>query len=494
MRAKRSILTYFTQSTSSIILMILSFCATPFILDAVGKTVYGQYRLLLEYIGYFGLLEFGLYSTTRILISESLTQSKEKVLSVIKYSFIQFIITSLISLISLWTLYYFKAYISQINQISDDQLLPIALYISLIFTLLPITTLKAKMEAEQKGYLTETASFINKALNILLIIIFIFIKIELHTFFLVLFISHLASHIFIFFKSDISLSDIFKPQLSVKKGTTRSDIFLFDLAGKINLSSDSIILSWFINIEMVTIFYLSQRLVGIVSSFIFGISNALWPALSNMYFNKEWDNLRKQILFSTRLSSYVALFFLIPILYLNSPFISLWVGKEFQAGTTFNIIIVLNCFIQSLMSLWGWLISSTNNTQLARKNLILSTISNLTLSIVFTKVFGLIGPILGTLVTSISITLIINIFILRKLFNITVKELLRSSTPSFIYLLINIILYYFFFPHGAILSPFNFIFSGFFITFSSALISFYLLLDATDRTYLINKLGSLRDR
>ena len=497
MRAKRSILTYFTQSSSSVILLVLSLISTPLILKAVGSKTYGQYRLILEYLGYFGLLEFGLYSTTRILLSESFTIDKDRVL--IRSSFTHYIWIALSSILLLSVLTILRGYIPQINIIADKQVFLSSLFIALGFILLPLSPMKASLESEQRGYIVEAASFINKALNITLILVLTLYKIELFTFFLVLFIANLLSNLFILHKSNFSLKDILlsKDQklLNQKDSkSTRYDIFLFDLAGKLNLSSDAIIISFFNNIEVVTVFFISQRLTNVVSSFIYGISNSLWPALSNMYFNKEMELLRQKILFCTRLSGFVAIFFITPILFLNSKFISLWVGESFVAGPIFNTIIVANAFTQTLLSLWGWLISSTNNTHLARKSLINSTLSNIILSLAFTYYLGIIGPILGTLTTSIFVTLPINQSIIKKLFSLNPSRLFKSWFRSTFYLITLFLIYNFVYPSVFHTSLFAFIVEGTLITGVNAIVSYFLLLHKEDRVYLLEKLGGLRGK
>ncbi len=499
MRAKRSILTYFTQSFSSVILLVLSLISTPLILKAVGSKTYGQYRLILEYLGYFGLLEFGLYSTTRILLSESFTIDKDRVLNVIRSSLTHYIWIALSSIFLLSVLTSLRAFIPQINIISDKQVYLASLFIALGFILLPLSPIKASLESEQRGYIVEAASFINKALNIILILILTLYKLELFTFFAVLFIANLTSNLFILYKSNFSLKDVLfsKDQklLSQKESkSTRYDIFLFDLAGKLNLSSDAIIISFFNNIEVVTVFFISQRLTNVVSSFIYGISNSLWPALSNMYFNKEMDLLRDKILFCTRLSGFVAIFFLTPILFLNSKFISLWVGESFVAGPIFNTIIVANAFAQTLLSLWGWLISSTNNTHLARKSLIISTLSNIILSLCFTYYLGIIGPILGTLATSLLVTLPINQSIIKKLFSINATSLFTSWFRSSSYLIALFLIYNFAYPKINQTHFLKFVIEGILITGVNATLSYFLLLHKEDRIYLLEKLGGLRGK
>ncbi len=494
MRAKRSILTYFTQTFSTIGLLLLSLLTTPIILKSIGNETYGHYRLILEYISYFGLLEFGLYSTTRILVSEALTKNKDEILSVLRSSFKNYIQIAFISVLVLFIVTLFKNLIPQFNVINERQLYLSALFVGLGFIIIPFHTFKAAMESEQRGYIVEVANFINKSLNIILILIFAFTKIELYSFFLVIFIANLISYAYILYKSNWRIRDLLakSPSLDKKTISTRFDVFLFDLAGKINLSSDSIIISFFYSAEIVTIFFISQRLSGVVSNFIYGASNSLWPALSNMYFNKEYEQLKEKILFSTRLCSFMAIFFLTPVLFLNNAFISLWVGSQYIAGPLFSIIIVSNIFIQTILSLWGWLISSTNNTSLARKNLLISTTSNLILSLLFTKYFGIIGPILGTLATSLLFSINLNLFILRKLFKLNLMELFLSWLKPTFYLTTLMILYYFIYPHNLEVSYVSFTLQGFAFTVLNLIICALLLLKREDRIYLLEKVRKVR--
>ena len=498
MRAQKSIITYITQTFSTVGLLILSLISTPIILKAIGSETYGQYRLILEYISYFGLLEFGLYSTTRILVSEAITVDRARVLNVLSNSFKNYIKIGFVSALAMVIIIFLKDLIPQLDKIPAKQIQLCALFIGLGFAIIPFHTFKAAMESEQRGYIVEAANFINKSLNIFLILIFAFTKIELYSFFLVIFIANLISYIYILFKSNYGLTELLRNPKSDQKEHqnlgTRFDIFLFDLAGKINLSSDSIIISLFNPAEVVTVFFISQRLSGVVSNFIYGASNSLWPALSNMYFKKEFTLLNEKILFSTRLCTFMAIFFLTPVLFLNNQFITLWVGPEFIAGPIFSIIIVANIYTQTILSLWGWLISATNNTRLARNSLVITTISNLSLSLFFTKYIGIIGPILGTLVTCVLVTINLNHRILVKIFNINAIELHGSWLKSALYFISLMVLYYFFYPHQIKATYFNFIIQGLLITFSNTIVSAFLLLNTEDRAYLLNKLRRIRGK
>src|SRR5581483_1639314 len=78
MRVRRSIWTFFTEQASTLVILLVALVATPLLLGWLGDERYGAVEAAAEWLGYVGLLEFGIGGALLPLIARAVAQRDQR--------------------------------------------------------------------------------------------------------------------------------------------------------------------------------------------------------------------------------------------------------------------------------------------------------------------------------------------------------------------------------------------------------------------------------
>ncbi len=173
--------------------------------------------------------------------------------------------------------------------------------------------------------------------------------------------------------------------------------FIHSMTDRVGLIGDNVIIALILGPVAVVPFYLTQQLALLAQSQLRGLSNASWAGLVELYSQGQSAILRLRLLELTGTVSGLGVAVLGPIAAYNHHFIRLWVGPSADAGQAVTLIACTNIWLWSIYSLWGWIMLGTGHIRRWVLYGIISTIFNITISILGTVAFGLVGPLLGTL-------------------------------------------------------------------------------------------------
>lgn len=175
-------------------------------------------------------------------------------------------------------------------------------------------------------------------------------------------------------------------------------ILIIDLANKLNYSTDTIVIGAFMGTAAVAVWAVAQRLIEIVQRITDQLNAVLFPVVVDSSTVNQVDKLQKILIQGTRLSlAMVAP--LATVLGLTArPVVMAWVGPNFEGAV--NVIYILSIVVAlrvgnatSTVILKG----SGLHKVLAFSNLSMA-VSNLVLSVVLVRWYGLIGVAIGTLI------------------------------------------------------------------------------------------------
>ena len=191
---------------------------------------------------------------------------------------------------------------------------------------------------------------------------------------------------------------------------TEKDIFkrvkalLFHkIGGIIVTGTDNIIISSFFSIATVglyTNYYTITNAVSTIFSQIIATSTASVGNLLVMEDSeKRFDVFRKMRFLNTWISIFTAT----SILVIIQPFISIWVGSEYQLPLIVVIAIVFNYFQKSQRQVYNTFKDSAGIWIEDRFVPLVEAILNIVFSILFLKIFGLVGVFMGTIVSGLAL-------------------------------------------------------------------------------------------
>lgn len=194
-------------------------------------------------------------------------------------------------------------------------------------------------------------------------------------------------------------------------------------------STDNILISTFAGVYWVGLYSNYSMIISIVNRFISQIFTAITASIGNlnaMEGKEKSYNVYKKILF---INFWIYGFCTICLWILLNPFIKIWLGNKFILSDSVVLIIVMNFYIMGMRTT-----TITYNTTLGlfwndRFKPWIEAIINIVVSIILLRNFGMIGVLLGTLISTIATSFWVDPYILYKHgFNKKLRDYFKEYT------------------------------------------------------------------
>lgn len=414
MRTQRSLNNFLSGSSLSFATTFLGLIATPFILRGVGSEQYGTFRALLEWLGYLTLLELGINEAMIPLLARAVGQNKkQETEEVLAVGFKAGLITLLMKAASGVALLGIVA--TLLKSYSNDRAdIRVALAIGVIHSFLSITTpFRSQMEVRNLGYKINLWLILQALLTTVFSLFFAQKGWGVTGQMLALLLSSVPYHLMIAYYTTRDYPGLWKKLFApIEKNnpswkalwSLNRVMFISNLCSRLSFMSDSIIVSFFFPSSIVTAFYITQRLISITQSQIYGLGNATWPSLADMIHKNERVQLQKRLAELTTLTVTMGLVLLGPIVAFNEFFIRLWVGSNQYAGAAVTLLASANAILLALSSIWSWSFGITDKAKVLLPQHMAFCALNLSISLTLTSLIGLPGALLGTLISALTIS------------------------------------------------------------------------------------------
>ena len=186
----------------------------------------------------------------------------------------------------------------------------------------------------------------------------------------------------------------------------------------LQINLDTFFVAKFSSLKDVPIFVITQKIYTLPILLLATYLNICWPKVTKLNLDKNRELHKFFKLFQIRSLS-IALFLSL-VVFLISPFIITFLGDtnyqtNYQLLTIFSIYLLVNALIGSQSAL----LNGLRKIQIQIYIVFFSVFSNAFLSIYFSKNFGVIGPILATLIVNAVVIFIYGFYINNKKLLIT---------------------------------------------------------------------------
>lgn len=183
-------------------------------------------------------------------------------------------------------------------------------------------------------------------------------------------------------------------------------VALVEIAGRVQLRSDAIVISVALPVRFVTPYNFAQRLADGTRIITEQFVKVLLPVATEVSTRRDRSALGSIFLTGIRLSFAIAVGVALPLILLGGPTLVLWVGPEFRGhGDVVAILAASAIFDLCLFTAAAVLQSIERHQPLARIALA-GAIFNVLLSIALVGPFGIVGVALGTLIASSGATVL----------------------------------------------------------------------------------------
>jgi O-antigen/teichoic acid export membrane protein len=422
---------------------------TPLLLRWLGDERLGAHRALLDWLGYLKLLELGLGGSLLPLLARAVARAPSPYPLPVKEGGegrvrgVSEVTAVLVAGI--------RAYrgVAVLMLMAGAALLPIILYsvpvsttvasdlqtgclVSLLGLLLvPFTPFRLLAESGQRGYAVNSLLILQTLLICALGLVLAYAGWGITGQALAMLVGALPFHLLLAWdgigRYPETLASLAKNESS---SSIRRELWkrnrstlIVDTCGRVSLLTDNIIIAYLLGPAVVVPFFITQRLALLVQGQLQGIGNASWAALVELYLAGDHETLNRRLTELTSMVAALGIATLAPIVAYNHHFVTLWVGAGRFGGEWATVVAAVNGFLQALFSLWGWLFSGTGQVGRLVWMYIVAAVLNLAVSLLGTYWFGLVGPLLGTLVAFVSVTLWWMPWLLGRVFGTSLRSL-----------------------------------------------------------------------
>lgn len=183
-------------------------------------------------------------------------------------------------------------------------------------------------------------------------------------------------------------------------------VLVNNVAQKVIVASDAIIVAVFLPISAVTFYAISGNLIEYLRSFVISAAQVFNPLTSQLHASRRNEEIGRLMITGAKLTVLMTLPIAATYVLLGREFIGLWMGQEFM-GPAGDVLIVLA--LTQVLSSPHYVVSSvlygiSKHRELAFLR-ICEAVGNLALSILLVRKIGLVGVALGTVIPHIIVVL-----------------------------------------------------------------------------------------
>jgi O-antigen/teichoic acid export membrane protein len=424
-RSRPTVFNFGSSTIKNFVMAIVGMIATPFILQKVGDSNFGLFKTLTTFYAQFTILEFGLYSTIINLFNRDIHRDDAHKAGILWWGLKKFRKSSIYCLIgsALTTYFIFKKFVTLSN--FDDLVLSLFI-IQISYLFMPFVVYRAYFEAHHQAYIVHKLHLFGSLITTMTSIILVLYFPSTTS----LIVATILGQIFYNFMMKASLPKNILHSAKTKIDETNSKLqlsyFINEIAGKLCLAIDELVVSFMMGPKYVVPFFISQRLPQLIQLQLLNIGSSSWSTMGVIFNGGDTHLFNKRLIELTKISAIIGSSLLVVIAIYNKSFVGLWVNDGEYAGSTFTFIVCLNAFIFPIQSLWGWSFSYSQLINKLNPITLVQTIVNVVLSLFLTYKYGLIGPVLGTLISYLSVSMIFIALSMKNNFKISLVSLHSS--------------------------------------------------------------------
>ena len=435
--------------------VILGFICQRIFAYTLGTVSLGINGLFSNIISFLSIAELGIGTAIIFNMYKPIAQNdKEKIKSLMKlykksYNIITLIIICLGIILSLFLPLIMGQ--NNIKIINSNINIYIIFYLFLLDTVSSylLTYKRSILYANQKNYIINTYHTICIIIMYILQIASLILFKNFYVFLIIKVISKILENILInirvnkeytFLKENTEELNI-EYKNDIKKRVKAS--IYHNIGGYIVLSTDSLIISNFIDLNAVGLYSNYLMIINALNSFLGQIFNSIIPSVGNLLveennkkINDLCDNFNYINFFIYSISSCL-------IYACIQPFIVIWLGKEFLFSNIVALILAINFYFQGMRQTMQVFAQAGGIVYENRFIPLIESILNIVFSIIFVKLLGISGVFIGTIISSFAVHFYsYPIFVYKKLLKRKPIEYINQFIKKTIIYLIMIIIVY----------------------------------------------------
>lgn len=436
MRTRRSILNYGTGTIYTAIVLIVGFVATPYLLRWLGEERFGAFRAASDWFAYLSLLEFGLGGALLALLAQAVGRDDARATQATLATGIRWYIR--VTLIMIAAGLVLAAVITWLVPVRPDYSSDLrrGVFIAVLgLGLLPFSAaFRALAEARQRSYWINGLLLVQSLAITSLALVLARAGWGITGQFMSVLAGALLFSMPLIWTGLKRYPGIMRaavrdaPDPDVQRGLRALNMptLVYNISGRFSFETDNIIVAFILGPVAVVPLVLTQKLIVMAQGQLTNVGNASWAALAELHFQGHHDQFNRRLVDLTSLVAIFGVAGLVPVAVYNQYFVALWVGAERYAGHWVTAVIAVSALLRAVVALWGWCFGGTARIPLLVKASVAETVINVVVSVALTHRLGLLGPLLGTLIGLLGVSVWYLPRLLHKVFGTRTRELVKA--------------------------------------------------------------------
>jgi O-antigen/teichoic acid export membrane protein len=377
---------------------------TPFILHRLGDVAYGIWVLIFSITGYYGLFDLGIRSSiVRFASKFAATDDKEELAKLINTSLFTYGAIGILSLLITFVLFVYVDNIfkvpAELHAAARWLLLMVGASVAFGF---PLGVFGGFLDGLQRFDVNNYTSVGSNLLRAALIVAALdnglgLLTIALITVVLPL-ITSLVRGIIAFRIHPVAFGLKYVDRATFRMMASYSGVTLIIMiAGRLKFKTDTIVIGTMLSAAAITYFNIAGRIVDYAGEIVTSLAQNFLPMASQSEAKGSMEHLRKVFVTGNRLCAFTIFPVTAVLLILGKSIIEVWVGRKYIA-TSYTVLVIL--IIPSTL-MWAQAASGRVLFGISKHRTwafvtLAEGISNLILSILLVRPYGIIGDALGT--------------------------------------------------------------------------------------------------
>jgi len=377
---------------------------SPFILHRLGDTAYGIWILIFSVTGYYGLFDLGIRSSIiRYVSTYTATGDQEGLAKLINTSLATYTTIGAVAMIVTLVC---SLFVNRLFRIPVDFLVTARLLFLMVGTAValgfPTGVFGGILEGLQRFYFVNLTNLISTLLRALLIVLALNDGYGLLTVALITVVLPLVSSLA---RASIALRLLpvrfgwkYVDRKAFREIANYSAIsFMLMIGYKLRYKTDEIVIGTFLSVTAITYFSIGDRLLDYAGEVVGSLAQIFVPMAGQSHAKNDMNQLRKILVAGNRACALIIFPITAVLVILGKSVIAAWVGPKYIAAS-YPVLVVLAIPLMFTLAQGASariLYGMAKHKTLAWVTLI-ESVTNVILSIVLIRPFGIVGDAFGT--------------------------------------------------------------------------------------------------
>ncbi len=265
--------------------------------------------------------------------------------------------------------------------------------------------------------------------------------------------------------------------------------FVVSVSSRVINFTDEIVVATFLKVADVTYYSIATNLVTYFEKLVWAGASVFVPFISQLDAKGEHEQVKRSFFCGSKYTLLLSLYIFAGIYLFGGDFVSIWMGKRYgEVVKPILVVLALAKVISLSQSMSVARFFGTSKHQLLGKLNIFEAVSNLILSIVLVRIYGMIGVAYGTLIPSIICNGLLLPAITFKEFNVSYFDIIFKSLVGPLTVFgMTVVGVHQFGAHAE--SYMKLVLHGSIVTLIFVILSLIFVVSTEERSYIFRKLG-----